>query len=173
MLSGGENSYLRSILGSVVFRSICASAPHDSHLERIGIEIVGPHLQAWVSRRVLGARQSQYVLGEKKQMKTVLFIATTAGCLLASSAALADDYAALAKKSGCFNCHAVDKKVVGPSYKDVAKKYKDDAAAVAKLVKKVADGGSGVWGPVPMPPNKGKVSEADIKTLVEWVLSQQ
>lgn len=106
-------------------------------------------------------------------MKTVLLVATIAGCLLSSEAALAQDYATLAKKSGCFNCHAVDKKLVGPAYKDVAKKYKGDADAVTKLVKKVADGGSGVWGPVPMPPNKGKVSEADIKTLVEWVLSQQ
>jgi len=106
-------------------------------------------------------------------MKTVLLIATIAGCLLGSAVARADDYAALAKKSGCFNCHAVDKKIVGPAYKDVAKKYKDDADAVAKLAKKVADGGSGVWGPVPMPPNKGKVSEADIKTLVQWVLAQQ
>jgi len=106
-------------------------------------------------------------------MKTVLLVATIAGCLLSSEAALAQDYAALAKKSGCLTCHAVDKKLVGPAYKDVAKKYKGDADAVAKLVKKVADGGSGVWGAVPMPPNKGKVSEADIKTLVEWVLSQQ
>ena len=105
-------------------------------------------------------------------MKTVLLIATIAGCLLASAVARAEDYAPLAKKSGCFNCHAVDKKIVGPAYKDVAKKYKGDADAVAKLSKKVADGGSGVWGAVPMPPNKSKVSEADIKTLVEWVLAQ-
>jgi len=106
-------------------------------------------------------------------MRTVLFTAVVIGCLLACTGALADDYAALAKKSGCFNCHAVDKKLVGPGYKDVAKKYKGDADAVAKLVKKVSDGGSGVWGPVPMPPNKGKVSEADIKTLVQWVLAQE
>ena len=105
-------------------------------------------------------------------MKTVLLIATIAGCLLGSAVARADDYAALAKKSGCFNCHAVDKKIVGPAYKEVAKKYKGDADAVAKLTKKVADGGSGVWGAVPMPPNKSKVSEADIKTLVQWVLAQ-
>ncbi|HYA66485.1 MAG TPA: c-type cytochrome [Burkholderiaceae bacterium] len=105
-------------------------------------------------------------------MKKMFFGFTIAGCLLGSSVAVADDYAALAKKSGCFNCHAVDKKLVGPAYKDVAKKYKGDPDAVAKLTKKVSDGGSGVWGPVPMPPNKGKVSEADIKTLVEWVLSQ-
>jgi len=86
---------------------------------------------------------------------------------------VADDGAAMAKKSGCLNCHSVEKKIVGPAYKDVAKKYKGDSDAAARLEKKVADGGSGVWGAVPMPPNKSKVSEADIKTLVAWVLSQQ
>ncbi|HYA96287.1 MAG TPA: c-type cytochrome [Terriglobales bacterium] len=99
-------------------------------------------------------------------------LAMSVGCFLSVSA-LADDAAALAKKSGCMTCHAVDKKVVGPAYKDVAKKYKGNPNAVAILVKKVSDGGSGVWGPIPMPPNKPKVSEADIKTLVNWVLSQQ
>ena len=105
--------------------------------------------------------------------KRMLFGIAIVGCLLASAAARADDYLALAKKSGCLNCHAVDKKLVGPSYKEVAKKYKDDPDAVTKLEKKVADGGSGAWGPTPMPPNKGKVSEADIKTLVTWILSQR
>jgi len=106
-------------------------------------------------------------------MKGAITAAAITGCLVASVPALADDGAALAKKSGCLNCHSVDKKLVGPAYKDVAKKYKGNADAVAMLVKKVADGGSGVWGPIPMPPNKAKVSEADIKTLVDWVLSQQ
>lgn len=104
-------------------------------------------------------------------MKAMLIIAGVAGCLLSASA-LCDDGAALAKKSGCLNCHSVDKKIVGPAYKDVAKKYKGNADAPAMLVKKVSDGGSGVWGAIPMPPNKGKISEADIKTLVNWVLSQ-
>jgi cytochrome c len=104
-------------------------------------------------------------------MKASLLMVGIAGCCL-SAPALCDDYAALAKKSGCLNCHSVDKKIVGPSYKDVAKKYKGNADAAAMLVKKVSAGGSGVWGAVPMPPNKGKVSEADIKTLVDWVLSQ-
>ena len=76
----------------------------------------------------------------------------------------------LAQKSGCTACHAVDKKVVGPSYKEVAAKYKNDKGAPAKLEKKVKEGGSGVWGQVPMPPNSF-VSDADIKTLVKWVLS--
>jgi cytochrome c len=104
-------------------------------------------------------------------MKTWWLIVGVAGCCL-STAALSDDGAALAKKSGCLNCHSVDKKIVGPAYKEVAKKYKGNADAEAILVKKVADGGSGTWGAVPMPPNKGKVSEADIKTLVAWILSQ-
>ena len=76
----------------------------------------------------------------------------------------------LAKKHNCFACHAVDKKLVGPSYKDVAAKYRDDPKAEAKLFEKVKKGGQGVWGQVPMPPNSF-VSDADIKTLVKWVLS--
>lgn len=78
---------------------------------------------------------------------------------------------ALAKAKNCLACHAIDKKVVGPSYQDVAKKYKGDKTAEAKLSKKVKEGGAGVWGPIPMPPN-AQVSDADIKTLVEWVLAQ-
>ncbi|RPH58522.1 MAG: hypothetical protein EHM83_01475 [Burkholderiales bacterium] len=76
----------------------------------------------------------------------------------------------LAKKYNCTACHAVDKKLVGPAYKDVAAKYKSDAAAAAKLAEKVKKGGSGVWGPVPMPPNAA-VPDADVKTLVDWVLA--
>lgn len=76
----------------------------------------------------------------------------------------------LAKSSGCMNCHTVDKKLVGPGFKEVAAKYKDDADAEAKLAEKVKKGSQGVWGPVPMPPNSN-VSDANIKTLVQWVLS--
>lgn len=76
----------------------------------------------------------------------------------------------LATKSACTACHAVDKKLVGPSYKDVAKKYAGQADAAAKLEAKVKKGGSGVWGTVPMPPNPA-VSDADIKKLVAWVLA--
>lgn len=77
----------------------------------------------------------------------------------------------LAQKSNCMACHAVDKKVMGPAYQDVAKKYKGDKAAEETLIKKVKAGGAGVWGPIPMPPNSPRVSDADIKTLVEWVLA--
>jgi cytochrome c len=102
-------------------------------------------------------------------MKRLVVIA----CLLAvAGSTYAADPAALAKKSGCLNCHEVDKKLVGPSYQDVAAKYKGDKNAQAMLIDKVKKGGSGVWGPTPMPPNV-LVSDADVKTLVEWVLSQK
>ena len=78
----------------------------------------------------------------------------------------------LATKSGCMACHATDKKVVGPAYKEVAAKYKGDKDAEAKLFKKVKDGGVGTWGQVPMPPNT-HVKDEDLKTLVKWVLSQK
>ncbi|MDE2599869.1 MAG: c-type cytochrome [Rhodocyclaceae bacterium] len=87
----------------------------------------------------------------------------------ASSAVLASEE--IANKSGCMACHAKDKKLVGPSFKDVAAKYKGQGDAVAKLTEKVRKGGSGVWGPIPMPPNPdSKISDADLKTVVEWVL---
>jgi len=77
---------------------------------------------------------------------------------------------ALMTKSGCVACHAVDKKVIGPAYKEVAAKYKGDKDAVAKLTKKVKEGGSGVWGQIPMPPNVA-IPTADITELVTWILT--
>jgi cytochrome c len=76
----------------------------------------------------------------------------------------------LAKKYNCLACHAVDKKVVGPAYKDVANKYRGDKTAEAKLMDKVKKGGVGVWGQIPMPPNTS-VPDADVKKLVDWILS--
>ena len=78
---------------------------------------------------------------------------------------------ALAEKHLCLSCHRVDAKLVGPAYRDVAAKYKGDPAALDKLVAKVMRGGKGVWGPTPMPANKD-VPEADVRTIVTWVLSQ-
>ncbi len=97
----------------------------------------------------------------------------TAALVMASTDVLADAQAgeALAKKDGCLICHSVDKKVVGPAYKEVAAKYKGDKSAEAKLVEKVKKGGSGVWGQVPMPPNSPQVKDEDIKTIVQWILS--
>jgi cytochrome c len=77
---------------------------------------------------------------------------------------------ALMQKSGCIACHTVDKKVIGPSYKEVAAKYKGDKDAATKLAAKVKAGGQGVWGPVPMPPNP-QISDAELKTLVAWILT--
>jgi len=77
---------------------------------------------------------------------------------------------AMARKYNCLACHTIDKKLVGPAYKDVAKKYAGQADAEAKLVQKVEKGGSGVWGNIPMPPNSA-VPDADVKALVKWILS--
>ena len=77
----------------------------------------------------------------------------------------------LAKKSGCMACHSLDKKVVGPAWKDVAAKYKGNAGAEEMLINKVKNGGKGVWGPTPMPPYSPRVSDANIKKLVDYVLS--
>lgn len=78
----------------------------------------------------------------------------------------------LAKKHNCFACHTVDKKMVGPAYKDVAAKYRGDKDAVKKLTAKVKKGGQGVWGNIPMPPNSA-VPDADINALVKWILSRK
>ena len=78
---------------------------------------------------------------------------------------------ALAQKSNCFACHSIEKKIVGPSWKDVAAKYRGDASAEDKLIAKVSKGSSGVWGSVPMPANSPAVKDADIKALVKFALS--
>ena len=101
-------------------------------------------------------------------MRNILTFTCMAGLLVAAGAAQASQ--ALAEKQGCTACHQVDKKIIGPTYNDVAKKYKGDKEAAAKLAVKVKKGSTGVWGPIPMPPND-KVSDADAKILVDWVLS--
>ncbi len=103
-------------------------------------------------------------------MKKSGLIIAALGLAFAAAPAMAS--LELATKSACTACHAVDKKVVGPSYQEVAKKYKGDAKAEAMLFEKVKKGGSGVYGPVPMPPNPN-VKDEDVKTLVKWVLAQQ
>jgi cytochrome c len=106
-------------------------------------------------------------------MKRLAKIAAATTLALALPAALpARASEELAKKHACFACHATDKKLVGPSYKDVAAKYRTDKGAEAKLFEKVKKGGTGVWGQVPMPPNAA-VPDADIRALVKWVLSQK
>ena len=105
-------------------------------------------------------------------MKSVILSIAMVGAFVANQAQAADAKAAeaLAQKSGCLACHSVDAKVVGPAYKDVAAKYKGKDME-AKLVEKVKKGGSGVWGPIPMPANSPQVKDEDIKTIVQWVLS--
>ena len=90
-----------------------------------------------------------------------------AAALVAAGPALADQ--ALATAKNCMACHAVDKKLVGPSYKEIAAKYAGQGDAADKLAGKIQKGGSGVWGPVPMPANT-QVSEAEAKKLAAWVL---
>jgi cytochrome c len=98
-------------------------------------------------------------------MKLILTVLLLGSCITANA------NQALAQKSGCLACHAVDRKIIGPSYQDVAKKYKGQDVE-AKLVDKVKKGGSGVWGPMPMPAHSPQVKDEDIKTLVKWVLAQ-
>ncbi len=100
-------------------------------------------------------------------MKKHLAIAAT---LLACTPAFASED--LAKKSACTACHASDKKVVGPAFKEIAAKYKGDAKAEAMLIAKVKKGGVGTWGQIPMPPNAA-VTDNDIKTLVKWILAMK
>ncbi len=106
-------------------------------------------------------------------MKNILtLLAAAAAATIAAGAHAADPKAAeaLAKTSGCLACHTVDKKLIGPSYKDVAAKYRGNKGAEAELIKKVKAGGKGVWGDIPMSPN-AHVKDEDIKTMVQWILS--
>jgi cytochrome c len=101
------------------------------------------------------------------------FLTFVSAVAIAAPAFAADDaMLELAKAKNCMACHAVDKKLVGPAYKDVAAKYKGNKEAAEKLATKVMKGGAGVWGPVPMPAN-AQVNDADAKKLVAWVLLQK
>lgn len=93
--------------------------------------------------------------------------AVTLGLLVAGAAQANEK---LAQASGCMACHKIDGKLVGPAYKDVAAKYRNDKGAEANLVKKVKEGSKGVWGQIPMPPNAA-VKDADVKAIVQWILS--
>ena len=97
--------------------------------------------------------------------KALLILATTT---VVATPVLADE--ALARSKNCMACHAVDRKMVGPSYRDISAKYANDAQAVAKLADKIRRGGSGVWGAIPMPANPS-LSEDEAKTLATWSLS--
>ena len=98
----------------------------------------------------------------------VAALVSACGMLTIGAPALASEQ--LAKDKNCLACHATDKKLVGPAYKDIAAKYKADKNAQATLVKKVREGGVGVWGQIPMPANP-QVNEQEAQALVKWVLS--
>jgi len=106
-------------------------------------------------------------------MRAISALLGLAALGLAAPAFAQAEIEATMTKAGCLACHTKDKKLVGPAYKDVAAKYKGQADAVAKLMDKTRKGGSGVYGPVPMPPNPvEKISDADLKAAIEWVLKQ-
>jgi cytochrome c len=101
-------------------------------------------------------------------MKSIIVSMIAAAGLMAAGSAMATDMPDVAKKNNCTACHAVDKKVVGPAWKDVSAKYKGDEAAYTKIADKVKKGGSGAWGSMPMPANP-KVSDADMKALMDFI----
>jgi cytochrome c len=102
-------------------------------------------------------------------MKHLLAILAVAGAVAAIPSRASEE---LATKHACLACHAVDKKLVGPSYKEIAAKYRNDPGAAARLADRVKKGSQGTWGQVPMPPNAA-VPDADVRALVKWVLSQK
>ena len=102
-------------------------------------------------------------------MKLKFAVLVAAAGLMAAGSTVAAEMPELAKKNKCTACHTIDKKLVGPAWADVGKKYKGDKGAAARLVAKVKQGGAGVWGPVAMPPQPA--SEADVKKLVKFILA--
>jgi len=101
-------------------------------------------------------------------MKSVLL---TAVLLAAAGTAQANPAEELMKKYACVACHAVDNQLVGPAYKKVAEKYRGDKKAEAMLVQKILNGGAGTWGQIPMPPHKGRVTDAEALTMVKHILA--
>lgn len=103
-------------------------------------------------------------------MKKILALAAFATLSVSSFAVDKDTAMAIAQKNGCLACHALDKKLVGPAWNEIGKKYAGDAAAAGQLAVKIKKGTKGTWGPIPMPPN-ATVKDADIKTMVEHILT--
>ncbi|MDB5770711.1 MAG: c-type cytochrome [Burkholderia sp.] len=102
-------------------------------------------------------------------MKRSMLVCLVLGALVSNGAMANAD---LAKSKNCMACHTVATKVVGPAYKDIAAKYAGQKDAEDKLTQKILKGGSGAWGPVPMPAN-AQVSEAEARTLVKWIMTQK
>ncbi len=100
------------------------------------------------------------------QVRITIPVFVLAASLMASNALASED---LAKNNGCLACHGVDKKIVGPAFKEIAAKYKSDASAPATQIKHVREGSKGIWGSAPMPPQAG-ISDDGLKTVVAWIL---
>jgi cytochrome c len=109
------------------------------------------------------------VKGWSRAGAVAALVAIGAGMSFAARADVGDGLK-VARSNACMGCHAVDRKLVGPSFKEIAERYKGDAQAVPKLVKKVKDGGAGAWGAIPMPAHP-RMSDADAKSVVQWVLA--
>lgn len=108
---------------------------------------------------------------ERVKMKSIIVSMVAAAGLMVAGSALAVDMPEAAKKNNCTACHAIDKKVVGPAWIDIAKKYKGDPKAEANLLIKVSKGGSGAWGAMPMPANDAAgTKQAEMKELVHFIL---
>ena len=105
-----------------------------------------------------------------KFWKLIACVPFAVAASVAQAAPGAAEIQPILQKNACLACHAVDKKILGPAYRDVAKKHEADANAADLLTKHVREGSSGVWGPVPMPPNPG-ISDEDLQKVVEWVLA--
>jgi cytochrome c len=104
-------------------------------------------------------------------MKFMMKLAAIALVMTAGQTYAADSTGlSLAQQNACLTCHAVDKKIVGPAYKDIAAKYKGDKTAEAHLMDKIKKGGAGVWGQIPMPPNP-QVKNDDLRVIVKWILA--
>ncbi|SAK40072.1 cytochrome c class I [Caballeronia catudaia] len=97
-------------------------------------------------------------------------VAASFGACAAEQPVASANAMAIARSNACMGCHAIDRKLVGPSFQQVAEKYKGQPQASAQLEKKVKNGGAGVWGPIPMPSHP-RMNDADIKTVVGWVLA--
>jgi len=106
-------------------------------------------------------------------MKFKFLVAMIAALFVSATALAAQNGEALFKQHKCKSCHQLDKKTVGPSVKAISSKYASGEEAVSMLEKSVRNGGGGVWGKMPMPKTKASVSDADIKTIVEWILSHK
>lgn len=101
-------------------------------------------------------------------MKSLVMAALAAGVLSVAGVASADQ--GLAQKNACMSCHGVDKKIIGPAFKEIAAKYKSDKGAAAKLAKKVKEGSKGTWGQVAMPPMP-QVKDDELNKIVAWILT--